>query len=209
MITLIAYITMLIDHMWLFIFHNNEIMRSIWRIAFPLFAYGIVRWFKYTKDVEKYSIRILILWIISQLPFTLLLQNNTINIWFTLLFWIFCMIVLDNKKINIPLKILSVSILVLIAEILKFDYWAYWVLTIVFIYLFRQKKILSFYFALLTIMFFCIIEQIYMELYALIWILVINFTKIEKLDFKMNRTFKYLFYPLHLTIIYIIITYLK
>jgi len=43
MITILAFITMLIDHIGYIFFPFDEIWRIIGRIAFPLFAWGIVR----------------------------------------------------------------------------------------------------------------------------------------------------------------------
>ena len=64
-IKLIAIITMLIDHIGLsYGYISNQLdpnlymmLRTIGRIAFPIFAFGIVNGMKYTKNKEYYLIR--------------------------------------------------------------------------------------------------------------------------------------------------------
>ena len=79
---LIALVSMLIDHVGV-IFCSSlpiiiyNILRSIGRIAFPIFAYFIAEGFYYTKNRRKYMLTLLIFSIISQ-PIFYLITNNAI-----------------------------------------------------------------------------------------------------------------------------------
>lgn len=208
MILIIAFITMFIDHIWMIFFPEIELLRIIWRIAFPLFAWWIVRWFKLTKNKEKYTKRIFVLAIISQIPL-FFMWIDLYNVCFTLLFWLSSLIILNEKKILYPYKVLFISLMLLISNYLSFDYWIYWILTIILIYLTWWKKISVLYFFILTFLFYCfeytnlnIIFNI--QIYAVFWLVLVYLTPIQKYDFKLNFYFKYWFYPIHLAILYMI-----
>ena len=98
LLKLLACISMLIDHIGLIFFSNNIILRSIGRIAFPLFFYcTFIGYFK-TKNLKKYILRLLIVAIISQIPYSLLFNSNQLNVCFSLLIEIIFLYLLDNKK---------------------------------------------------------------------------------------------------------------
>lgn len=213
MVLILAFATMFIDHLGYLIYTDKEILRIIWRISFPLFAWGIVRGFNYTRDVKKYAFRMLLLAIITQIPIYIIslyspsLTNNFINVCFTLLFWILSLYFIKNIYINKFVSYFIVLGLVSLSSILGFDYWAYWVLTIILFYLFNDKKVLILYFAILTFLFYWINYQNYtfhfsLQFYAIFSPIILLFTPITKLDFKLNRYFKYGFYPIHFVIIY-------
>ena len=101
---LIAIFTMLIDHIAATVILqmiNNGIggqtlidiywvMRSIGRMAFPVFCFLLVEGFKYTHSREKYAARMFIFALISEIPFDLAINNTVLefksnNVFFTLL----------------------------------------------------------------------------------------------------------------------------
>ncbi len=83
-IKLIAIITMLIDHIGLsYGYVSTQLdpalymtLRTIGRIAFPIFAFGIVNGMKYTKNKENYLLRLSLFMSISQIPFSLLVNTE-------------------------------------------------------------------------------------------------------------------------------------
>lgn len=213
MVLILAFVTMFIDHLGSLIYTDKEILRIIWRIAFPLFAWWIVRGFIYTRDVKKYALRMLILAILTQIPIYLIsiyspiVKWDFVNVCFTLLFWILSLYFIKNIYINKFISYFLVLVLVLLAQYLNFDYWAYGVLTIILFYLFNEKKVLILYFAILTFLFYWINFNNYtyyfsLQFYAIFSPIILLFTPITKLDFKLNRYFKYGFYPIHFVIIY-------
>ena len=81
---------MLIDHIGAFILLNKSefaytqtyfVMRSIGRIAFPIFAYFIANGCKHTKNINKYLLRLGIFALISEAIFDIA-QKNEINFFF-------------------------------------------------------------------------------------------------------------------------------
>lgn len=215
MITILAFITMLIDHIWYIFFPMDwqGLFRIIGRLAFPLFAWGIVRWYKMTSNKEKYAKRIFILAIISQIPLIFISGNEIYNICFTLLFWLISLFVIEQKKVQVSIKLWIIALLLFIAYYFKFDYWIYGVLTIILISLFWQQKKSILYFFILTFLFYCVNFTTFtvsfsIQLYAIISFIILYFTPIQKYDFKINYYIKYWFYPLHLAILYIISLYL-
>ncbi len=70
MIKLIACISMLVDHAGLVLFDNDIVMRSIGRIAMPLFAFFIGEGCRHTSNRLKYFLRVFILGIICQAVYT-------------------------------------------------------------------------------------------------------------------------------------------
>lgn len=84
MISLIAFTTMLIDHIGLLLFPDEFFLRVIGRAAFPLFAVMIGRGSFYTSDSLSYISRLLILAIVSQIPFIFAVTPDRLNVVFTL-----------------------------------------------------------------------------------------------------------------------------
>ena len=77
---IIAIISMLIDHIGAYLFYSGsdivsqegiDLMRSIGRMALPIFAFFLVVGYSKTKNSKKYISRMHLFAIISQIPFTL------------------------------------------------------------------------------------------------------------------------------------------
>ncbi|MBP3805334.1 MAG: hypothetical protein J6I76_15855 [Oribacterium sp.] len=86
MIKLLALLTMLIDHIGVILLKDIIIFRLIGRFAMPLFAYCIARGFHFSKQhgtLKKYVSNILALTLISEIPYSLIVQYPAINIGFT------------------------------------------------------------------------------------------------------------------------------
>lgn len=123
-IKLIAIITMLIDHIGAFIIerlmlmveygssaytvldYTGQIMRSIGRLAFPIFAFFIAVGFTHTRNKWVYFSRLLLFGLVSEVPFDLANQSKLFypgyqNVYFTLAFGLLAIIGRDYlKKIN-------------------------------------------------------------------------------------------------------------
>ena len=97
---IIALITMLIDHIGIVFFSNMVAFRVIGRISFPIFAFFIAEGLHYTRDKFKYTSRIFIFAILSQLPYTLLFQTYQLNILFTLFISIVLIIIAEKIKMS-------------------------------------------------------------------------------------------------------------
>ena len=73
---------MLIDHIGAVFYPQVTLFRIIGRIAFPIFAYQIGVGYKNTKNLRKYLLRLLLVGIISQVPYSLLFTTKTLNIFY-------------------------------------------------------------------------------------------------------------------------------
>lgn len=219
-IKIIAVVTMVIDHIGLFFFPHLIILRYIGRIAFPLFAWLIANGAYHTHDIKKYASRILILALISQIPFTLANQRIGepflyLNVLFTLflgLLAIYTIKNINNKFLWLPIALGYAEI----ANLLHTDYRAAGVLSIIAFYVFFKNKklmILSQAVILFILPFIILLtEQIkkidlstlYMdsliESYGLLGLFFIFLYKNKK-ETPTMKYFFYVFYPLQYIII--------
>ena len=82
---IIAVVTMIIDHIGLFLLNDNLVCRFIGRISFPLFAFFISEGMRYTRSRKRYALNLSIFALITQIPFGLLLGWKHFNVLFTFL----------------------------------------------------------------------------------------------------------------------------
>lgn len=197
---------MIIDHIGLFFFPEMVIFRIIGRLAFPLFAFGIAFGYTKTKNVTKYGERLLLLALISQPIFSLLLNNGKLNICFTLFLGLLAILIYDKVKKS-WLKILGLVLLFLFTFWLQVDYGVYGVLMILFFYIFRNNIWLLLVQSILTFVSILINPGGLLQIFAIPAFFLIYYLK--QYDFKINKVVSYLFYPVHLLIIYIVLLFLK
>lgn len=74
LLKVIAIITMLIDHTGLLLFPELRVMRTVGRIAFPIFAWLLVQGFIHTSDRKKYGFRFFCFALAAEIPYAFL--NN-------------------------------------------------------------------------------------------------------------------------------------
>ncbi len=140
---IIAVIIMLIDHTASVFLENDPvvlfriagrgitlyfIMRTIGRIAFPIFAFLLAEGFHYTSDRRKYGIRLLIFALISEIPWNLVHSGKLFysgqNVFFTLLLGYLGLCVIEDLKTS-PKKTKGIAllfILFVISILLRADY---------------------------------------------------------------------------------------
>ena len=140
-IKIIAIISMLFDHTNDVFIGHLSVLNLIGRIAFPLFSFQLVVGYTYTHNIKKYISRMFIFALISQIPYSIFIHIYTgtyfeLNIFFTLATSLICMYILSSKNINIYLKLLYISICLIIAYYLKFDYSIFGILYPLFVFIF-------------------------------------------------------------------------
>lgn len=235
---LIALVTMLIDHVGavvvvrmiydnaakmgmvgvvpydnLFVIYNT--LRTIGRIAFPIYCFLLVEGFQRTHNHAKYALRLGFFALISEIPFDLALSSKVLefayqNVFFTLFIGMITMLAMDaveSKMRNVAsekaggfmavvrylseLAIFAVGAFV--AELLRTDYGAKGVMCIIVLYLFRWNKAM----------------QLVAGACAFLWERIASFSFIPIAFYNGKRGLNlkyvfYLFYPLHLLILYLI-----
>lgn len=141
MMQILAMSTMLIDHIGYLFFPNDLTWRIIGRIAFPLYALGIVLGYQHTRNIQKYMLRLFILALISQFPFSLAFQyfsqeSFSFNVIVTLFLSLSVIYLLDRQK-NIAIKICIIFLSLLVMMIVPMDYGAY---GLVLVLIYRYSK---------------------------------------------------------------------
>ena len=196
----LACILMFIDHLGAIIFINNDYLRIIGRLSFPIFAFMIVEGYFHSKDIKKYFIRLGLFAIIPQIPYTIAFGPGTLNIFFTLFIGLLA-IFLEEKIPNKFLKYLAVILLVILAEVIEVDYGFYGVLLIYIFKTFRNNfKALFFSFLLLNLSVLNLYSFQYYSIFSLIFIRLYN-GQLGLRNLWVKYGF-YLFYPLHILAIY-------
>lgn len=67
----IALFSMLLDHLYATVFPGQLWMTYVGRLAFPLFAFELVQGYMHTHNLRNYAKRLLLLAILSEIPFNM------------------------------------------------------------------------------------------------------------------------------------------
>lgn len=186
------------------IFWINMVMRLIGRLAFPLFCFLLVEGFFYTKSRAKYALRLFLFALISEIPFDMALGFSTDfrpefhnqNVYFTLLIGLLTIWGLEQFKQWWYFRLSVVLAAILLAILIQPDYGIVGVAAIAFIYQFRKKSNTVAMTAGCAIMTACQPMEItsFFDVY-----LVHRYN--GRRGLKLKYVF-YLFYPVHLLILY-------
>jgi hypothetical protein len=205
----IAIITMTIDHVGAVLYPELTFLRWIGRLAFPIFAYLLVLGMQNTRNIRKYFTRLFLFALISQVPFFLALDNTpfeSLNIFFTLSFGLW--FVYFFKKGSI-----IAFVPVFVSFLLPIDYGIYGIALMGCMYvLTKNTKFGAVLVVSLNALFLVPISSQILSLFALPLILLHNNGSLtRKIEFSENFTipawrkyFFYVYYPLHLALIYLI-----
>lgn len=216
----IALITMLIDHVgavivirmlnleqfdrafWLQIYSP---LRSIGRVAFPIFLFLLVEGFLHTRNVGKYLGRLLIFAVISEIPFNLAIAGSVWSLKYQNVYWelalglvvIWLVRIVGEKplhfSIQVVLKLLILTAGMVLAEVLALDYGLYGMISIFVIYQARDNRF----------------RQAALGAATFLWEnpAPLAFLPILCYNGKRGRGLKfafYVFYPAHLLVLYLI-----
>lgn len=210
---IIAVLTMIVDHIGLYLLNNSFWFRVIGRISMPLFAFFIAEGMKHTKNRTKYILTLLGFALISQIPHILVSGGYMLNILFTFLIAISIILIIENIKLVFVPYIVTGFILVFtyFMGINGFvDYGVFGVL-LVLVFYFCKNKLLKLSLASLVLIILALNNVLiygasryslmfFVALFSVILLIFYNGNK-----GKMNlKWFFYVFYPTHLLIIYAI-----
>lgn len=196
---------MFVDHIGLVFFPNDEYLRVIGRLSFPIFAFLVAEGFVHTRSRTKYLYRLLLFAFVAQ-PFysamsiAAAVSPFKLNILFTLAAGLGLLMLLEKREYFISafymLLLFTVNIVV------PFDFGIYGVLLILTSYIFITKPNIGAPLLLLLIVLDNVIKPYFWEtrifaLAALIPLFLYN----GKLGYKVPRYVFYAIYPVHMAII--------
>ncbi len=105
LLKVIAFVTMLIDHIGYIFFPSVMWLRIIGRVAFPLFAYCLSVGAIYTRDIKRYAFRLLIFALVSQPFYTLAFYKSSITTLFDPIYYTNFRVAIINIFGNLHLNI--------------------------------------------------------------------------------------------------------
>lgn len=211
---------MFVDHLGVFVFPDQPFFRLVGRLSFPLFAWAIANGAYHTRNINKYLLRIFLMAVISQIPYQLIFRTSGVpspglNILFTFSLSLLAIILLNKTKKSF-IKLLIVVFAALLALVLKTDYQAFGVFSVIVFYLFYNKPLfLGIAYFLLTNVFFLfplfvnkflgsVFEVSYINVFELVSITSVFIIALyNNKKGKDIRLLFYVFYPLHLLLLYL------
>ena len=139
-----AMLLMLCDHLQLTLLPDLPILRCVGRLAFPLFAFMAVEGYLHTRSLKKYLLRLLMLAVISEIPFDLLVSGSVFdpmhqNVIWTIILGLCCIRAFENISADLKKMLSAVVIIASLAAaiIARVDYSSAGVLTLLAFYAFR------------------------------------------------------------------------
>ena len=207
LLKLVAIVLMVVDHVGYQLMGNDVVMRSIGRLAFPMFAWFVVVGSEYTHDIKAYMKRMALFYFVTQPCYVLSFGRtwSQHNIYLTLLLGLIAIwAIRDREYWALPMTLLA-------AYFMNPNYGMDGVYVIILFYLVRRSKLL----AALVMTAFCLYwgrnsltiltigdwKLGMQSLAALSLPLIILPTHT---GIRLNKYVFYAFYPVHLLIIYAI-----
>lgn len=148
---IIAMLLMLCDHLWATVVPGNQWLTCLGRLAFPIFAFMIVEGYFHTSNLRRYMLRLVLLALISEIPFNLMYSASVFypfhqNVIWSLLIGMLLIHLneLAKRKGKIWLRILvaigTVLLGAIVGLVLMVDYNGSGIVTILVFYFLRGRK---------------------------------------------------------------------
>lgn len=204
---MLALIAMTLDHIDRVFTHTEWLSNTIGRMAFPIFAYLLIFNFSKYHPIKKYVIRLSFFALLTELVL-FQFHSDMNNILFTFLYaLIFLELIETIGKYVYPLFLKYYFSILLFFTSLSFtqnlSYGPMGFLFLISLYAYLKEKSRINYFAVLLSGFFInwgAFSAIFWTLATLI--LLLSGIKIVKTMHRFNKYFFYIYYPLHLLILY-------
>lgn len=231
---LIATITMLIDHIGMALVYEwaclaidahsvyaqplcvlYDWMRLIGRIAFPIYCFMLVEGAHHTRNMKKYRNRLLLGALLAEIPFDLLLADKPVSFEYTsvMVTLLLGLLMVENmQKMSGIWKIALILPFYVLAELLHTDYAGHGILIIAMLELTRgleKEKLLRLIGFSLLLWFGVAIPvgpfMIPMELFGLLSMIPMYcYSGRKATHSQVVQWAFYLFYPVHLMILWIL-----
>ena len=207
LLKLVALALMVVDHAGAHLMGNDVVMRTIGRLAFPIFAWCVVVGSEYTHDMKAYMKRMALFYFVTQPCYVLSFGRawSQHNIYLTLLLGLIAIwAIKDREYWALPMVLLA-------AYYIKPNYGMDGVYVIILLYLVRRSKLL----AALLVTAFCFYWgrnsqtiltigdwQLHMQTVAALSLPLIILP--THTGIRLNKYVFYAFYPAHMLVIYAI-----
>ena len=211
----LAVVTMLLDHTASVLMEDTyyivfrfgartvdlyELMRLAGRISFPLYAFLLVEGFLHTRNVKRYAGGLLILALLSEIPWNLVhsgswLHISSQNVLFTLLFGLLGLWVIRDCQGDLWKKALLLFGLLALSVVFHADYGVNGFGFIIMLYLLRDQALCR------ALVGCCMLPSLWKAGVAFSPISLYN----GKRGFIRNRALQYAFYliyPVHMLVLY-------
>ena len=208
---ILALFLMLLDHMWATVIPGNNWMTYLGRIAFPIFAFQAAQGYLHTHDFKGYCKRLGLFALLSEIPFNLMISGSPIfpfhqNVMLTLLLGLLACRAYDSKRW------LPLAGWVMLGALTLCDYGLLGVCTVLLFHILREYK-LGQLLMLIVINFFGYEGQhlllggleIPVQAFAILAFIPIFLYNGEKgKGGKALQYGSYIFYPLHMLILWLL-----
>jgi len=200
------------DHVGRILYPELEVLRLIGRLSFPLFAYLLMLGMETTRNTRNYFIRLFVFAFISQVPFFLATDSgpfDSLNIFFTLSAGLLFIYFFKKGSLFVVVPMLA-------SIVLPFDYGIYGIAIIGCMHILKENtKFGAASLVLLNALFLVPWNSQFLSIAAIPLIVLHkngSLTTTKETDEQhtipaWRKYFFYAYYPLHLTLLYIIKLY--
>ena len=212
----IAMVFMLVDHIAYVMIERglgyggdlymiNRTMRSMGRLAFPIFCFTIVEGFQRTSNSREYLKRLIIFALISEIPFDLAFRGRMFsmdlqNVFWTLAFGLAAMIIYNDVFMAGWKKAIGLLVCFYLPYRFHTDYSVYGALAIFLMYLFRKEPI-----KMCMAGYILLLLQNPIEVWAIFGFVLILLYNGQR--GRGNKKIYYWFYPAHLMVLVLLKPY--
>lgn len=208
---MIAFASMVVDHVGYVFFPEMGFMRIIGRLAFPIFAFLVAEGVYRTKDLKKYLLRMLGAAIVTEVIFDLAFYGQWFHIGHQNVMFTFSLVIAGymlmeklshNQK---DLKWLVAFGVAFLGSMLRVDHGMFGIMIVMVFILMRDQKYYKFLLAALIMVSYTLLGSQYYAFSALAIPLLYLY------DNRQGIRAKYLFYvlyPGHLLVIFLIQVFL-
>ena len=120
---ILSCISMIIDHVGCVFFPDSLLWRMIGRLAMPIYGYFIAAGYMHTSDIGRYIKRIVLIAIISQLPFMLLFNIRKLNMCFAWLLSLLIIYGIDKRNYRVLAFAVIITALTLLTISIDYSYY--------------------------------------------------------------------------------------
>lgn len=215
---IIAVLSMLVDHTYKILlpakflpvavmghtFYLSKLAEIFGRLAFPIFCFLIIEGFIHTHSRIKYALNLFVFALISEIPWNLAFSDKLIdfgsrNVFFTLLLGYLVLCVLDYFRDKPFIALLLCAAILAAVFLLRADYRVKGIVFILFLYALREHEVGRIFSSFL-------LSSYWFVMLAFIPITLYN-GKRGFIRGKVMKYFFYAFYPVHLTVLWLIKTF--